>query len=35
MKTTDWQTYRLSYTESAQKILDTLTLDEKIFLMSG
>ncbi len=35
MKTTDWQTYRLSYTESAQKTLDTLTLDEKIFLMSG
>ena len=35
MKTTDWQTYRLSYTESAQKILDTLALDEKIFLMSG
>lgn len=35
MKITDWQTYRLSYTESAQRILDTLTLEEKISLMSG
>lgn len=35
MKITDWQTYRLSYTERAQRILDTLTLEEKISLMSG
>ncbi|MDO4262514.1 MAG: glycoside hydrolase family 3 C-terminal domain-containing protein [Eubacteriales bacterium] len=31
----DWKQYRLSYTQKAQEILDTLTLKEKISLMSG
>ena len=35
MKTVDWKTYRLSYTEKARKLVETLTLEEKIFLMSG
>lgn len=35
MERTDWQTYRLSYAERAQKILNTLTLEEKVSLMSG
>lgn len=31
----DWKKYRLSYTDKALEILHTLTLEEKIFLMSG
>lgn len=31
----DWKEYRLSYTEKAEKILDKLTLEEKISLLSG
>jgi len=27
--------YRLSYTERAKKIVDSLTLEEKVYLMSG
>ena len=30
-----WRTYRLSYTQKARQILETLTLEEKISLMSG
>lgn len=31
----EWRTYRLSYTQKARKILETLTLEEKVSLMSG
>lgn len=31
----DWKEYRLSYTEKAEEILDKLTLEEKISLLSG
>lgn len=34
-KITDWKAYRLSYTEQAKRLLNTLSLEEKIFLMSG
>lgn len=31
----DWKKYRLSYTEKAEEILNKLTLEEKISLLSG
>lgn len=31
----DWKAFRLSFTEQARKLLDTMTLEEKIALMSG
>lgn len=31
----EWRTYRLFYTQKARKILETLTLEEKVSLMSG
>ena len=31
----EWRTYRLSYTQRARQILETLTLEEKVSLMSG
>lgn len=31
----DWKMYRMSYTKKAQEILDALSLEEKISLMSG
>lgn len=31
----DWKEYILGYSKKAQEILDTLTLKEKVFLMSG
>ena len=31
----DWKKYRLSYTEKAKEILNKLTLEEKISLLSG
>ena len=34
-KRMDWRGYRLTYTERAEAILKTLSLEEKISLMSG
>ena len=31
----DWKKYRLSYTEKAEEILNKLTLEAKISLLSG
>ena len=31
----DWRLYRISYTEKAKEILDMLSLEEKVSLMSG
>ena len=34
-KKMDWKAYRLTYTKQAKDILKTLSLEEKVSLMSG